>query len=406
MSERAKGSQIEVEGKTLPEKLSDLQADINTRANADAVAQALALKADADAVSQALALKADNSVMSLALADKADKTQLNGLATETFVSQAVSGLATDTSVAGKADKTYVDTELGKKADADAVGLALAQKADATALAAKADASALAQLRSDAVLESELTSETGNSTTKVMSQRGVTDAIRAAGGGASALADLTDVDFGTPADGQVLTYDAATQKSKFTDPAGGGGGDVEEAPLDGKLYARKDAAWEEVAAGGGDVEEAPLDGRAYARRDAEWTEALVFLSPLVEGTVLKGDRDGRLVGSDVFTASSQRDPQYSDNQFYVYKGTAKNTVAAGFPFEFASGLFMAGTEAGPDYRTHQVFFTTSGIFVRNATGKANSVGTTWGSWIKYIEDAPNDGNAYVRKNGNWVDVTTL
>lgn len=61
------------------------------------------------------------------------------------------------------------------------------------------------------------------------------------GGASALADLTDVDFGTPTDGQVLTWDDATQMSKFTDQTGGGG-DVEEAPLDGEAYGRKDGAW--------------------------------------------------------------------------------------------------------------------------------------------------------------------
>lgn len=89
-----------------------------------------------------------------------------------------------------------------------------------------------------------------------------------GGGASALAELTDVDFGTPTDGQVLTYDAATQKSKFTDQAGGGGGDVEEAPLDGKLYGRKAAGWTEVVVESGmlglnfDQEALRLNGRDF------------------------------------------------------------------------------------------------------------------------------------------------
>lgn len=46
--------------------------------------------------------------------------------------------------------------------------------------------------------------------------------------------------------------------------------LQDAPTDGKQYARKDASWEEVA---GDVEEAPTDGKQYARKDAGWEEVV-------------------------------------------------------------------------------------------------------------------------------------
>lgn len=44
--------------------------------------------------------------------------------------------------------------------------------------------------------------------------------------------------------------------------------VPEAPNDGKLYGRKELAWEEVVA---EVEEAPIDGNQYARQDGAWVE---------------------------------------------------------------------------------------------------------------------------------------
>ena len=49
----------------------------------------------------------------------------------------------------------------------------------------------------------------------------------------------------------------------------------DANQDGKQYARKDGAWEEVTAGGGGggggIEEAPTDGLVYGRRLAGWVE---------------------------------------------------------------------------------------------------------------------------------------
>ena len=45
--------------------------------------------------------------------------------------------------------------------------------------------------------------------------------------------------------------------------------ADEAPLDHKVYGRKDAAWSEVV---GQVAEAPTDGKIYGRKNAGWVEA--------------------------------------------------------------------------------------------------------------------------------------
>jgi hypothetical protein len=52
------------------------------------------------------------------------------------------------------------------------------------------------------------------------------------------------------------------------PAGGGG--IPEAPTDGQLYGRENAAWVVVpTGGGGGITDAPNDGTAYARKSAAW-----------------------------------------------------------------------------------------------------------------------------------------
>ena len=50
--------------------------------------------------------------------------------------------------------------------------------------------------------------------------------------------------------------------------GGGGGGVPEAPLDGLLYGRQNANWNQVPFG---VSEAPLDGNIYGRDNAAWVQ---------------------------------------------------------------------------------------------------------------------------------------
>lgn len=55
---------------------------------------------------------------------------------------------------------------------------------------------------------------------------------------------------------------------------GGGTSFPEAPRDGKLYGRKNAAWSEVKENGGEgggIPEAPSDGKLYGRKDKAWKE---------------------------------------------------------------------------------------------------------------------------------------
>lgn len=65
---------------------------------------------------------------------------------------------------------------------------------------------------------------------------------------------------------------ATRRASAQDIASlGGGGDVEEAPEDGQLYARRDAAWEAFTPGGGGsgtVVVAPVAGTAYDLLNAD------------------------------------------------------------------------------------------------------------------------------------------
>ena len=117
---------LQGEVNTIISNIESVQADVEKKADAAVVEEALATKADASVVEEALAEKADAAVVEEALAAKADVT------------------AVEAAVAPKADKTYVDEELAKKAVASEVEAALADKANAeeveAALALKANVS--------------------------------------------------------------------------------------------------------------------------------------------------------------------------------------------------------------------------------------------------------------------------
>jgi hypothetical protein len=57
----------------------------------------------------------------------------------------------------------------------------------------------------------------------------------------------------------------------TNLGGGGGGGIADAPSDGQLYGRENAAWVVVPVGpGGGIPDAPSDGTTYGRLNAAWT----------------------------------------------------------------------------------------------------------------------------------------
>ena len=77
-------------------------------------------------------------------------------------------------------------------------------------------------------------------------------------------------------GKHYCYYEDADSGQFVQISGGGGGNptgiADDAPVDGTLYGRQDAAWTPVTATGGGITEAPIDGTAYARQDAGWVAA--------------------------------------------------------------------------------------------------------------------------------------
>jgi hypothetical protein len=72
------------------------------------------------------------------------------------------------------------------------------------------------------------------------------------------------------------------------PPGTGGGGIPDAPADGVLYGRQDAAWTAVpppGTGGGGIPDAPADGVLYGRQDAAWAPIPPggFVEPIGPGT---------------------------------------------------------------------------------------------------------------------------
>ena len=65
------------------------------------------------------------------------------------------------------------------------------------------------------------------------------------------------------------------------------GEVEEAPEDGKVYGRQDAAWVEAFA------EAPKDTKTYGRKDGAWTSLVLVPAPPTTGVRVLGSIAGVL-----------------------------------------------------------------------------------------------------------------
>ena len=75
---------------------------------------------------------------------------------------------------------------------------------------------------------------------------------------------------------VLTRDvqqaAKVLPTRFALAGGGSGGGIEEAPVNDRQYARKNAMWAEVETGSGGpsgIPEAPFTGKPYVRQDFDW-----------------------------------------------------------------------------------------------------------------------------------------
>ncbi len=117
-----------------------------------------------------------------------------------------------------------------------------------------------------------------------------------GADCSGIVDGGDVDTGSAyLFARVADGGDADTSTAFPPDCGtsGGGIGIEEAPIDGKQYAREDAAWTEVAPAGlqpgdnvselvndaGYIPEAPTDGNYYVRASGQWVKLIDALSSL-------------------------------------------------------------------------------------------------------------------------------
>jgi hypothetical protein len=70
-----------------------------------------------------------------------------------------------------------------------------------------------------------------------------------------------------AGGVTWTWDGA--KWTGSGGSGSGGGGIPDAPSNGQLYGRMNAAWSVVPTSSGGIPDAPLDGQTYGRNNAAW-----------------------------------------------------------------------------------------------------------------------------------------
>jgi hypothetical protein len=139
------------------------------------------------------------------------------------------------------------------------------------------------------------------------------------------------------------------------------GPVEEAPLDGEQYARRDGTWTAVVGGGGaGITDAPADGTIYARYNNFWL-----------------DIDERYLS--------------------VADGAVFNTALAGKENVGVASTLLSQHTAATNPHTQ---------YLRDAPSNGSQYVRQNGTWAvtvapdDAVEEAPNDGQQYVRQNGAW------
>lgn len=164
-------------------------------------------------------------------------------------------------------------------------------------------------------KTEVVQGTGDSTTAVMSQEATTNAL-------------------------------AAKVDKET-----GKGLIEPAPVDGKQYARKDAAWVEVT---GDVEEAPIDGKIYGRKDSVWVDVTANIDGQVAAAENAANRaetaaDVAMAAGRVYesSAAGQADVNLSEGDYFFVVSADINEMlelwqkGASSPTDTGKRTFNAG-----------------------------------------------------------------
>jgi hypothetical protein len=129
----------------------------------------------------------------------------------------------------------------------------------------------------------ISSDTNGPTSSNLIQRSYIDSLTING---TAFGSNTSITINPPnvpssnADGEWVISKSGTNYTWVLNS----GGSFPEAPVDGDMYVRKDAAWEVLTV---DVEEAPIDGKQYVRQDGDWEEISVTggLTPLIASGTL-------------------------------------------------------------------------------------------------------------------------
>lgn len=223
---------------------------------------------------------------------------------------------------------------------------------------------------------------------------------------------------------------------------GDAGGIEEAPEDGKQYARKSREWVEVT---GDVEDAPADGKQYARKDNTWEEVIAGIGPKgdsfsVHKVGLRSERslyDDESQGFCFFatdetiinTPLKSEILPYSPTDEYLLEGyvggalslivtvngiiqsTSDYTVTDAGDGDYILGIplesddILEVREIGRAFTNGAAYFkltSASGDWsdpVPFSQGPKGDKGDTGG-----VEEAPADGKQYARKDDSWVEVT--
>ena len=152
----------------------------------------------------------------------------------------------------------------------------------------------------------------------------------------------------------------------------GGGGIPEAPVDGQLYARENAAWAVVPPAG--IADAPVDGNEYSRKNAAWTVASGGGVPV-----------GRLISTSApLTGGGDLS---ADRTLAI---TQAGVASAGFLSSADWNVFAAKLTDAPSDGT---------LYARlNAAWSAVPA--------PGISDAPSDGNYYGRLNATWAVLPLL
>lgn len=224
----------------------------------------------------------------------------------------------------------------------------------------------------------------------------------------------------------------------------------EAPIDTKLYGRKDAAWAQVPAG---LPDAPADGKGYARQDAAWaqtTKAMVGLTSadntadvnkpvsLPQQAALDLKQDSIAPGT--LTQYWRGDKSWQTlNKQAVGLANVDNTSDATKPLSDAAIAAFANTvteapKDGKQYARKDAAWTetaASSVWIGDAPPTDAAKYPLWwdstvlqlhifyndgtsSQWVNtnadpdtligtFLLEAPNDGKSYARKSLAWISV---